>query len=137
MAQINQNPDRNEKLRDFLPVTLFIAMTFLLEVFGLSKATNLVLSVFVSLFIFGVLSAMLREKYGDLPQLAALQKKTGLLSVVFLCILGIAFLHWYQILHVNLRWALFFVFLLLYFILLFRAVNLLHQVKMALKRGSK
>jgi len=137
MAQTNPDANRNEKLRDFLPVTLFIAMTFLLEAFGLGKATNLVVSVFVSLFIFGVLAAMLREKYGDLPQLAALQKKTALLSIVFLCILGIAFLHWYQILHVNLRWMLFFVFLVLYFILLFRAVNLLHQVKMALKKGSK
>jgi len=137
MAQINPDSDRNQKLRDFLPVTLFIAMTFLLEAFGLGKATNLVLSVFVSLFIYGILAAMLREKYGDLPQLAALQKKTGLLSIVFLCILGIAFLHWYQILHVNLRWMLFFVFLVLYFILLFRAVNLLHQVKIALKRESK
>ena len=137
MDQINQNPDRNEKLRDFLPITLFVALTFLLEVFGLSKATNLVISVFISLFIFGVLAAMLREKYGDLPQLIALQKKTGMLSVVFLFILGVAFLHWYQILHVNLRWALFFIFLVLYFIMLFRAVNLLHNLKLALRKGTK
>ena len=114
MVQENQQAERNEKLRDFLPVTLFIAMTFLLEAFGLGKATNLVVSVFVSLFIFAVLSAMLKEKYGDLPQLAAIQKKTGLLSVAFLCILGVAFLHWYQILHVNLRWALFFLFMIIF-----------------------
>jgi hypothetical protein len=127
--------EKGEKLKDFLPITLFIVLTFLLEAFQLDKATNLVISVFVSLFSFGVLSAMLREKYGDLLQLKPLQKKIGFLSVAFIFIIGVAILHWYQILHVNLRWLLFFVFLILYFFLLFRAVNMLHEIKIYLKGG--
>jgi hypothetical protein len=136
MSDMDLSSHKNEKLRDFLPVTLFVALTFLLEVFGLGKATNLVISVFISLFIFGVQAAMLREKYGDLPELKILQKKIGLLSFIFLCILGVAFLHWYQILHVNLRWSLFFVFLIIYFFLLFTAVNNLHHIRIEIKKGN-
>jgi hypothetical protein len=137
MDQATKSPDKNEKLRNFLPVTLFVALSFLLEVFGLSKASNLVISVFISLFIFAVQAAMLRNKYGDLPSLLRLQRKTGLLSFLFLCILGVAFLHWYQILHVNLRWALFFIFMIIYFFVLFRSVNLFHTLKLELKTGNK
>ena len=121
--------ERSKKLKDFFPVTIFIILTFLLEVFGLSKATNLVISVFISLFSFGILSAMLREKFGDLDELKPLQKKIGILSVTYVFIIGIAVLHWYQILHVNIRWTLFFVVLILYFFLLFKAVNMLHLIK--------
>ena len=110
-------------------MTLFILLTFILEVFGLNKATNLVISVLVSLFTFGILSAMLREKYGDLPQFKPLQKKIGLLSTTFVVIVGVAILHWYQILHTNIRWLLFFGFMLLYFIILFRSVKNLNEIK--------
>ena len=102
--------EKSDRLKDYLPVTLFIALTFLLEAFGLNKATNLVISVLVSLFTFGILSAMLREKYGDLPQFKPLQRKIGYLSATFVFIIGVAVLHWNQILHVNIRWLLFFIF---------------------------
>ena len=121
--------EKSDRLKDFLPVTLFIALTFLLEAFGLNKATNLVISVLVSLFTFGILSAMLREKHGDLPQFKPLQRKIGYLTVTFIFIVGIAILHWYQILHVNIRWLLFFLFLIIYFIILFRSVKTLNEIK--------
>jgi hypothetical protein len=131
---------KNEKIKDYLPVTIFILLTFLLEVFGLKKATNLVISVLASLFTFGILSAMLREKYGELPQFKALQKKVGLLSSIFILIVGVAILHWYQILHVDVRWLLFFICLLVYFIILLRSVKMLHEIKLELsnkKVGNK
>ena len=134
MKNSNEVADSGQKVKNFLPVTMFIVFTFLLEAFGLSKATNLVVSVFISLTIFGVSSAMLREKYGDVPDLKTLQKKVGLLSVIYLLIFGIAFLHWYQILHVNIRWALFFTVLLVYFFMLFRAVNKLHTLQTSLSK---
>ena len=129
--------EKSDRLKDFLPVTLFIVLTFLLEAFGLNKATNLVISVLVSLFTFGILSAMLREKHGDLPQFKPLQKKIGLLSAVFVLIVGIAILHWYQILHVNIRWLLFFAFMIIYFVILFRAVKKLNEIKSKLPSGTK
>ena len=80
MQNIDGITEKGERLKDFLPVSVFIVLTFLLQAFGLSKATNLVISVFISLFIFGILSAMLREKHGELKQFKPLQKKFGLLS---------------------------------------------------------
>lgn len=137
MQNIDGITEKGERLKDFLPVSVFIVLTFLLQAFGLSKATNLVISVFISLFIFGILSAMLREKHGELKQFKPLQKKFGLLSFLFLLILGVAFLHWYQILHVNIRWALFFIVLVSYFFILFRAVNTLHTIKSELTKREK
>jgi len=124
--------EKSDKLKDFFPVTIFILLTFMLEVFGLNKATNLVISVLVSLFSFGILSAMLREKYGELPQFKPLPKKIGLLSATFVLIVGVAILHWYQILHVNIRWLLFFIIMLVYFIILFRSVKTLNEIKAGL-----
>jgi hypothetical protein len=132
MKNENDIQEKSDKLKDFLPVTLFIALTFLLEVFGLNKATNLVISVLVSLFAFGILSAMLREKYGELPEFKPLHGKIGFLSATFVIIVGVAILHWYQILHVNIRWLLFFIFMLVYFIILFRAVKALNEIKLSL-----
>jgi len=137
MKNSNEVADSGQKVKNFLPVTMFIVFTFLLEAFGLSKATNLVVSVFISLTIFGVSSAMLREKYGDLPDLKTIQKKVGLLSIIYLLIFGIAFLHWYQILHVNIRWVLFFFVLLIFFFMLFRAVNKLHTLQTSLSKERK
>ena len=128
----NEIQSKSEKLKDFFPVTIFILSTFMLEVFALNKATNLVISVLVSLVTFGILSAMLREKHGELPQFKPLQKKIGLLSTTFILIVGVAFLHWYQILHVNIRWLLFFVFMLVYFIILFKSVKTLNEIKAGL-----
>jgi hypothetical protein len=124
--------EKSDRLIDFLPITLFIILTFLLEAFGLNKATNLVVSVLVSLFTFGILSAMLREKHGDLPEFKPLQRKIGLLSSIFVLIVGVAILHWYQILHVNIRWLLFFLFMIVYFVILFRSVKTLNEIKSGL-----
>jgi hypothetical protein len=137
MQNENDIKEKSDKLKDFLPVTIFIILTFLLEVFGLNKATNLVISVLVSLFTFGILSAMLREKYGDLPQFKPLQRKIGLLSVTFVFIVGVAILHWYQILHVNIRWLLFFLFMVVYFVILFRSVKTLNEIKSKLAGSVK
>ena len=126
---LNSVNDRNERVRAYFPVLIFIALIFLLEVFSLSKATSLVISVFISLFILGVMSARKRQKIGDRPEFKQFQYYFGILSILFLIIIIIAVLHWFQIGHVDLRWILFFVILLLYFIVLFRSVHLLDQIK--------
>lgn len=129
MKKTESMTEKNERLKDYLPVSVFIVLTFLLEALGFSKATNLVISVFISLFIFGILAAMLREKYGEQKQFKPLQKKIGILTFIFILIVAVAFLHWYQVLHVNIRWALFFIILIIYFFTLFRSVNALHTIK--------
>ena len=129
--------EKSDRVKDFLPVTLFIVLTFMLEAFGLNKATNLVVSVLVSLFTFGILSAMLREKHGDLPEFKPLQRKIGLLTATFIFIVGVAILHWNQILHVNIRWLLFFLFLIVYFVILFRSVKQLNEIKSNITSSTK
>jgi uncharacterized membrane protein YoaK (UPF0700 family) len=138
MDKNSQNiSEKSEKLKDFLPITIFIILTFLLEAVGVDKSTNLVVSVFISLFIYGVMAAMLREKYGDLDEFKPLQNFIAILSVLFLLIISVAILHWNQILHVNIRWILFFIFMIIYFVFLFRALNMYHAVKSSLLKRKK
>ncbi len=121
--------DRNERVRAYFPVLIFIALVFLLEVFGLSKPTSLVVSVFIALFILGVMSAHKKQKIGDRPEFKKFQFYFGILSVLFIGVIGVAVLHWFQIGHMNLRWILFFFILLIFFIFLFRAVHFLDSIK--------
>lgn len=121
--------DRNERVRAYFPVLIFIALIFLLEVFSLSKATSLVISVFVSLFILGIMSAHKKQKTGEGPEFKKFQFYFGILSSLFIIIIVVASLHWFQIGHIDLRWILFFAILLIFFIFLFRAVHYLDQIK--------
>ncbi len=130
-----------ETLKTYTPVIIFIIATFFLEQFGLTKATNLIISVLLSLISFMVKSAMLKEKYGDYPERKRLTLQTGFLSAMFILIFTNGFLHWYKIGHINLRWTIFFISLLIYFILLSRAVHVLKAIKINLdskeKKGGK
>ena len=132
---MNQNEleDTHQKFQTYFPVLIFIILIFMLEVFHLQKATSLVISVFVSFFIYGVMAARLKEKHGDLPQFKPLSLYLGLMTAMMVIIIGIAMVHWFQIWHVNIRWWLFFIALLIYFIILFRAVHTIHDLKMSLK----
>ncbi len=128
--------EKQEKFQTYLPVLIFIILIFILEVFHIQKATSLVISVFISFFIYGVMAAKLRQNYGNQTEFKPLTLFIGMLTVMMIIIVGIAILHWFQILHINFRWILFFIALLLYLIILFRAVHTLHHLKQQF-RGKK
>ena len=133
---------KNEEIfKTYTPVIIFIIATFFLEQFGLAKATNLIVSVFLSMISFMVMIALLKEKFGDYPQRQKLSLQSGLLTTMLILIFANGFLHWYKIGHINLRWTIFFVLLLIYFILLSRAVHLLKDIRIHLesmdKKGTK
>ena len=132
-AANNSIEEKHEKFQIYLPVIIFIISIFVLEVFQLHKATSLVISVFLSLFIYGIMAAKARQKFGDLPVFKPLNMYLGILTFLMIIIIGVAVLHWFQLVHVNLRWLLFFLVLLLYFIALFRAVHTLHKIVLSLK----
>jgi hypothetical protein len=133
MVNLNtQIDEKQEKYKSFFPIILFIICTFFLEAVGISKAINLVISVFLSLIIYGLLIAKLQNNYGAKQDFKYLQKFIGYLTLIFILIIINAIFHWYKILSESYRWGLFFSLLLIYFILLFRAVNTLHQVKISL-----
>jgi hypothetical protein len=131
--QKNEMDEKQEKFQIYLPVIIFIILIFFLEVIQLHKATSLVISVFISLFIYGIMAAKARQKYGDLAVFKPLNLYLGALTFLMLTIIGVAILHWFQLVHINLRWILFFLVLLIYFIVLFRAVHTLHQIVHSLK----
>jgi uncharacterized membrane protein len=134
MSQTNKN---EEIFKTYTPVIIFIIATFFLEQFGLTKATNLIVSVFLSMISFMVMTALLKEKYGEYPQRKKLSLQSGLLSIMFLIIFGNGFLHWYKIGHTNIRWTMFFLLLLIYFVLLSRAVHLLKSIRINLESSDK
>ena len=130
--------NNNEEIfKTYTPVIIFIIVTFFLEQFGLTKATNLIISVFLSLLSFMVMTALLKEKYGEYPQRKKLSLQTGILTTMFILIFANGFLHWYKIGHINIRWTVFFLLLLIYFILLSRAVHLLKFTRLQLKSTDK
>jgi len=129
--------EKQEKLKTYFPVLIFIVLIFLFEAFGIQKSTGLAISVFVSSFIYGIQAAKVREDYGNLPVMKPLNLFLGILSLLFILVIGVTFLHLFKILHINIRWLLFFVVLLIYFIVLFRAVHTLHSIKQTLKDHPK
>ena len=134
MSQKNKN---EEIFKTYTPVIIFIIVTFFLEQFGLEKSTNLIISVFLSMVSFMVMTSLLKEKYGEYPQRKKLSLQSGLLSTMFVLIFANGFLHWYKIGHINLRWTIFFVLLLAYFILLSRAVHVLKDIRVHLESTNK
>ena len=133
MAQQNKS---EEIFKTYTPVIIFIIVTFFLEQVGLEKATNLIITVFLSMISFMVMTAMLKEKYGEYPQRKKLSFQSGLLTTMFIIIFANGFLHWYKIVHINLRWIVFFLLLLIYFILLSRAVHVLRDVRLQLEKSN-
>jgi uncharacterized membrane protein len=134
---MSQKSKNEEIFKTYTPVIIFILCTFLLEQFGLAKATNLIVSVFLSMISFMVMTALLKEKYGEYPQRKKLSLQSGLLTVMFIFIFANGFLHWFKIWHINLRWGIFFVLLLVYFILLSRAVHVLKDIRIQLESTEK
>jgi len=138
---MNQNSneilEKQEKFQTYFPILIFIILIFILEVFHVQKATSLVVSVFISFFIYGVMAAKLKESYGNLPEFKPLNLYLGLLTFLLLINIGVAILHWFQLIHVNLRWTLFFIALLVYLVILFRAVNTLHHIKQSMRGREK
>jgi len=134
MIQNTPDPDeKQEKFQTYFPVFIFIILMFILEIVHIQKATSLVISVFISFFIYGIMAAKLKETYGKQAEFKPLNFFLGLLTIMMLIIICIAILHWLQLTHVNFRWIIFFIALLLYFIILFRAVHTLHHLKQSFR----
>ena len=129
----NQILEQREKFQVYFPVFIFIILMFILEIVQIQKATSLVISVFISFFIYGIMAAKLKETYGKQAEFKPLNLFMGLLTIMMLIIIGIAILHWLQLTHVNFRWIIFFIALLLYFIILFRATHTLHHLKQSFR----
>ena len=131
-----QDEQRNEKLIAYFPVTIFIALTFIFEAFGMENATNLILATLVSLLAVGVQAAQLKEKKGEHPQFKTFNLYQGLLTLFFILIIGNGILHWYKLVALNIRFSIFMILMLIYFVLLFRAVGILFRIRFQEETGN-
>jgi len=134
MSQKNKN---EEILKTYTPVTIFIIATFFLRLYEVSEGTNLIISVFLSMISFMVKSAMLKEKFGKYEGRKKIAFQSGLLTIVFVVIFLNGFLHWYKIWHIDVRITIYFILMLIYLILLFRAVHILKATRVELENKKK
>ena len=130
MSQKNKN---EEILKTYTPVTIFIIATFILRLYEVSEGTNLIISVFLSMISFMVKSAMLKEKFGKYEGRKKIAFQSGLLTIIFIVIFLNGFLHWYKIWHIDVRITIYFILMLIYLVLLFRAVHILKATRVELE----
>ena len=125
----NEIDQKSEKIKTYFPVLIFIVLIFLLEALQVEKATALLISVLISLLSFGILIVKIRQKSGKFLALNPIIFIFAILTFIFILTVAVAIIHWYQLGHLNLRWGLFFLVMLLYLIFLFRALHRLKEIR--------
>ena len=75
------------------------------------------------------MAADFKEGLQEKKNLKDLNFYVGLLTGMFILFFLHAFLHWYRILSIFMRNGLMFLLLLIYFIIMFRAIRILSQYK--------
>jgi len=113
-----------------LPALVFIGSYFIFHLFDWSEATQTIFAVFFSLLTFFFLTADLKTEHKDKKiNFQKLNFFTGLLSLLFLIIFFQGFLHWRSMISLGYRMAVQYGLLLIYFIVLFRAMHVFLQLK--------
>jgi len=116
-----------------LPLIVFIASTFLLQLMEVGKSTNLIVSGFFAFFSLGVISAFVSQKYQQKVNLKKVQFYNGILIVLLVFCVGNGIIHWYKLLPIDIRTIIFFVLLLIFFIVLLKAVRQLNTIVKSVK----
>jgi hypothetical protein len=116
---------------DYSAILTFVISFFIFHFFDWQEATYFVLSVLVSLLTYNYEVYLLKEER-DLNKHS--KKKTGfhsgLLTLMFLIILAIAFLHWYRAISMAWRMGLLLTTVVIYIAVLFRALNTLFYIRL-------
>jgi hypothetical protein len=116
-----------------LPLIIFIAVTFLLEIMHVGNASNLVISGFLSFFSLGVISASVSQRYKQKVDLKKVQFYNGLLAAILILSIGNGIIHWYKLFPLTTRTIIFFTLLLIFLVILIRAVRTLNLIVKTLK----
>ena len=112
-----------------LPVWTFIITYFVLHLFDWMEATQFVIAVFISLLTLFVMIADFKEENKDKLQFTKLNLYVGVLTFLFIVIFLSGFLHWNRMIDISYRMAILFSLILIYFIILFRAIRVLAYYK--------
>ena len=116
-----------------LPLIIFIAATFLLNLMEVGKATNLIVSCFFAFFSLGIVSALVSQKYNQKVNLKKVQFHNGILGVLLLFSVANGFIHWYKLLALTTRTIIFFALLLVILIVIIHAVRTLNTLVKRIK----
>ena len=121
---------QENKLYQMLPVLVYIGSYFIFHLFDWTEATQTILAVLFSLFSFFFIAADVKMEHKDKKiNFQKVNFFNGLLSFIFLLIFLQGFLHWRSMISLGYRMTIQYVLLLIYFIFLFRAMNVLLQLK--------
>ena len=129
---------QENKVFQMLPVLVFIGSYFIFHLFDWTEATQTILAVFVCLFSFFFLAADLKIEHKDKKiDFSKINFYSGILTLIFLLIFLQGFLHWRGMVSLGYRMLVQYGLLLIYFIFLFRAMNVLMQLKSMAENNMK
>jgi len=122
-------PNQRKKLYDMLPVITFIITYFFLHLFDWMEATQFLIAILVSNLTYFAMVSEYKEEVKDKTKHKKLNYYVGLLSLMFILILVNGIIHWNRLIHINYRMGLLFALVLVFFIILFRAIRVLADFK--------
>ncbi len=128
---------QKEMLNQMAPVFGFIITMFLSEAFSWMPATKIVWSTFVSLVIYFIMVADLKERSKEILSIKNLNFFSGILTLIFILLFASGFLDWYRVLPQFQRLAIILFILLIYFVILFRAMRIYLEYLELVKRKGK
>ena len=115
---------QTKKLFEMLPLLAFVAAYFVFHLFEWQEVTCAIWAALVSLLTFLFLAADLRMEHKKALNWRQLEYYSAALSFLFLLIFAQGFIHWNRMLTFYWRAAIFVLLLLIYFIVLFRAIRI-------------
>ena len=120
---------QKQKLIEMAPILIFIGIFFITNMLDWMDVTKFVWAMFAGTLTFYVMAADFKEGLQEKKNLKDLNFYVGLLTGMFILFFLHAFLHWYRILSIFMRNGLMFLLLLVYFVIMFRAIRILSQYK--------
>ncbi len=128
---------QKEMLSQMAPVFGFIVTMFISEAFSWMPATKTLWATAVSLLIYFIMVADLRERSKGIVSIKKMNFFSGILSIMFILIFASAFLDWNRVLPQFQRLAIIYLILLIYFVILFRAMRIYLEYLELVKRKGK
>ena len=108
----------------------FIVIFFLMNLFGVDVATTFVISSLLAVLTFMIEVKLLKDDFQIRKEnIKRLSFFSGLLSLMVLIIFFQGFLHWRKMIALNYRIALLFLLMLIFIIIMFRAMHVFAEIK--------
>jgi len=120
---------QKQKLIEMAPVLAFIAVFFITNLFDWMEVTKFVWAMLAGTLTFFVMAADFKESLQEKKNLKDLNLYVAVLTGMSVLFFIHGFLHWHRLSSIFMRNGLMFVLLLVYFIVMFRAIRILTRYK--------